>query len=130
MLGTREKDIYGAENLDDICAQIRAQATKLGFECDFVQSNHEGDIIDAIHTLQNCYCGCILNAGAFSHYSYAIYDAVKCIDKPIVEVHMSNIFSRETFRSTSVIAPACAGTVAGFGANSYLLALYALNNLV
>jgi 3-dehydroquinate dehydratase-2 len=98
--------------------------------CDFFQSNHEGEIIDKIHSVLTDYDGCIINAGAYTHYSYAIRDAVACIDKPFIEVHMSNVHSREEFRHKSVISEVCKGVIAGFGANSYLLAVSAMRDLL
>lgn len=118
MTGRREKGVYGEQSLDDINEEI-AKALK-GVECSFYQSNNEGDICTAI---QNAECdGIILNAGAFTHYSYAIRDAVASVNTPVVEVHMSNVFKREEFRRKSVISEVCAGTIVGFGKNSYILA--------
>ncbi|MBR6708729.1 MAG: type II 3-dehydroquinate dehydratase [Clostridia bacterium] len=124
LTGTREPDKYGTLTLDAINAGLAASAKELGAEVSFAQSNHEGELIDLIHAARGNYDGIVLNAGAFTHYSYAIRDAISAIAPlPVVEVHMSNIHAREEFRHTSVIAPVCAGQIAGFGHKSYHLAL-------
>ena len=130
MVGVREKGIYGAETAESIETQIKDYAKNSGFEADVYQSNHEGDLIDKIHASRDEYCGVIINAGALTHYSYALRDAIACVNIPYVEVHMSNIHSREEFRHTSVIAPVCVGQIAGFGKTSYFLAIEALKDLV
>ncbi|HHW46393.1 MAG TPA: type II 3-dehydroquinate dehydratase [Clostridiales bacterium] len=130
MLGTREKGIYGSQTLDEINQSISTYASSMRIKCDFYQSNSEGDIIDQIHRVKDEYDGCIINAGAYTHYSYAIHDAIKAVGKPFIEVHMSNVYSREEFRHKSVIAPACKGVIAGFGRNSYLLGISALYDLI
>lgn len=130
MLSKREPEIYGSESLEDINAKITACAEALNLQCDFFQSNSEGTIIDKIHSVLTDYDGCAINAGAYTHYSYAIFDAIKSVGKPFVEVHMSNVHKREEFRHISVISAACVGVIAGFGSNSYLLAVNALNELV
>lgn len=130
MVGVREKGIYGEETAQSIDAQIKAYAESNGFSADVFQSNHEGDLIDKIHLSKNEYVGAVINAGALTHYSYALRDAIACVKIPYVEVHMSNIHAREEFRHTSVIAPVCAGQIAGFGKNSYFLAINALKDLV
>ena len=129
MTGIRKKNVYGAQTLDDINAELLKYANEKGFEADFYQSNHEGDIIDKIHESKDKYDGVVINAGALTHYSYALRDAIACVKIPYVEVHMSNIHAREEFRHTSVIAPVCAGQIAGFGKNSYFLAINALKDL-
>lgn len=129
MVGIREKGVYGAETAESIEAQIREHAAFAGFECDVYQSNHEGDLIDKIHQSREIYSGAVINAGALTHYSYALRDAIACVSIPYVEVHMSNIHAREEFRHTSVIAPVCAGQIAGFGKLSYFLAIDALKEL-
>lgn len=118
MTGVREKGVYGTQTLDEINADIAA-ALK-GDECEFYQSNNEGDICTKLHTARAD--AVILNAGAYTHYSYAIRDAIASIKIPVIEVHMSNVFKREPFRAHSVISEVCAGTIAGFGKNSYILA--------
>ena len=130
MVGIREKGIYGAETADSIEAQVKEYAEQNGFSAEFFQSNHEGSLIDKIHEPRNLYAGVVINAGALTHYSYALRDAIASVEIPYVEVHMSNIHSREEFRHHSVIAPVCVGQIAGFGKNSYFLAVEALKNLV
>lgn len=130
MVGVREKGIYGTETSESIETQIREYAEKNGFTADVFQSNHEGDLIDKIHAAREYYNGAVINAGALTHYSYALRDAIASIKIPFVEVHMSNIHAREEFRHTSVIAPVCAGQIAGFGKNSYFLAIQALKDLM
>ncbi|MBQ9942064.1 MAG: type II 3-dehydroquinate dehydratase [Christensenellaceae bacterium] len=126
MTGIREKGVYGAKTLEDINADIAALAEQLGVEVEFYQSNHEGALIDRLHAAHGQLDGIILNAGAYTHYSYAIRDAIAAIDVPVVEVHISNVHAREEFRKISVIAPVCKGTVAGFGPKGYAMALRAL----
>lgn len=130
MVGVREKGIYGSEDADSIEEQIKSYARSNGFDADVFQSNHEGDLIDKIHASKDVYDGVVINAGALTHYSYALRDAIACIKIPFVEVHMSNIHAREEFRHKSVIAPVCAGQIAGFGKNSYFLAIEALKDLM
>lgn len=125
LTGARERNVYGAETLEQINAEIREFAKARGVETEFFQSNYEGDICTRLHNafLGNECDGVILNAGAFTHYSYAIRDAIASINIPVIEVHMSNIQAREEFRRTSVISEVCKGTVFGFGKRSYLLAV-------
>ena len=130
MLSIREPGVYGNQTLAEINSNIDTYAKAFDISCDFLQSNYEGAIIDAIHSVLEKYDGCIINAGAFTHYSYAIYDAIKAVNKPFIEVHLSNIHAREEFRHTSVIAPACVGSIAGFGKNSYFLAVNAMKELL
>jgi len=126
MLGVREPEVYGDMTLDAINTRIASEAEVMRIEVDFFQSNSEGGIIDAIQSAEGEADGIILNAGAYTHYSYAIRDAISSISVPCVEVHLSNIFARDDFRHDSVIAPVCAGHISGFGIKSYLLALRAL----
>lgn len=126
LTGLREPTHYGSATLDEINSALSEAASSLGIETVFFQSNHEGDIIDYIHSALDNFDGIILNAGAFTHYSYAIRDAIAAVKVPTVEVHMSNVHAREEFRHTSVIAPVCIGSIAGFGSFSYHLALAAL----
>ena len=124
LTGTRDPAHYGSLTLDEINARIAARAAELGAEVDFAQSNHEGVLIDTIQAARGVYDGIILNAGAYTHYAYAIRDAIGAIEPlPVVEVHMSNIHAREAFRHESVITPVCVGQICGFGWKSYLLAL-------
>ncbi len=120
MTGKREKSVYGSETLAEIDAEIAGFCEAHGAECEFFQSNLEGEICTRIQ--QSDADGIILNAGAFTHYSYAIRDAIASVQTPVVEVHMSNVAAREEFRHTSVIAPVCRGSVVGFGKMSYILA--------
>lgn len=129
LLGNRQPEIYGNTGLDEIISGLRSQFD--GVEIESCQSNCEGDIIDCI---QKCgfdeeYCGIILNAGAYTHTSLAIADAIAAVNNPVIEVHISNIFAREEIRHKSLIAPVCAGSISGFGVDSYRLAVYALLNL-
>ena len=130
LLGKREPRVYGNDSLLEIQTEIAALAKELGVQVEFFQSNHEGRIIDALHNAMDDMDGVVLNAGAFTHYSYAIRDAIAAIKIPVIEVHMSNIHSREEFRHTSVIAPVCRGSILGFGKNSYLLALRAVKGII
>lgn len=131
MVGTREKNIYGEENADTINQDIKSFAKNAGFECDIFQSNHEGDLIDKIHTTLGVYDGVVLNAGALTHYSYALRDAIASVTAvPFIEVHMSNVHKREEFRHKSVISAVCAGVICGFGKESYRLGIEALKGLI
>lgn len=130
LTGLREPGIYGKDTIESINNEISVYAGECGFECEIFQSNHEGAIIDKIHDAIDNFDGIVLNAGAYTHYSYAIRDAIAAVRLPCVEVHMSNIHSREEFRHTSVIAPVCAGQISGFGKNSYKLAVSALKNII
>ena len=125
MLGQREPEKYGYQTLEEINELIEEKAESLGFECDFLQSNYEGEIVTLLHNSED-YDGIILNAAAYSHYSIAIRDAISSISTPVIEVHMTNIHSRDDFRRVSVTAPVCHGSIVGFGVTSYLLALHAL----
>ena len=120
MTGRREQGVYGTQTLEDVNAEIAAYCKARGAECEFYQSNLEGEICTKIQTSNAD--GIILNAGAFTHYSYAIRDAIASVNTPVVEVHMSNVHKREEFRHTSVISEVCRGTILGFGKNSYILA--------
>ena len=130
LLGTREPDIYGHDTLDDIAGQLEDRARELGLEIDLRQSNHEGHLIDWLHEAQaHDARAVLLNAGGFTHTSVAIHDAIKAVRTPVIEVHLSNPHAREAFRHTSLIGQAARGTIAGFGALSYLLALEAAARL-
>ncbi len=128
LLGEREPGIYGCDTLKSINDEIYEAAKELGYDVTFFQSNSEGGIIDRLHEARLDCAGVILNAGAYTHYSYAIRDAISAIKIPVVEVHLSNVDNRDEFRKESVIAPVCSGSIAGFGKYSYILGLYALNN--
>lgn len=130
MVGIREKGVYGTETAESINRQILEKAGTLQLKCDIFQSNHEGDIVDKIHEAMGKYDGVVINAGALTHYSYALRDAIACVNIPFVEVHMSNIHKREEFRHKSVIAPVCVGQIAGFGKLVYFLGLEALKELM
>lgn len=130
LLGEREPGIYGSESLAGINEGLKIEADKLGVELDFYQSNHEGALIDRLHDARGKFDAIVLNAGAYTHYSIAIRDAIAAIKLPVVEVHLSNIHARESFRENSVIAPVCAGQISGFGAYSYTLGLYAAVNKI
>jgi 3-dehydroquinate dehydratase-2 len=127
LLGRREPEKYGSMSLDAINAMISARAEELGVSCSFFQSNSEGELVTAIQNADGL-DGVILNAGAYTHYSIAIRDAIAAISAPVVEVHLTNIHAREEFRRNSVISAVCRGTIAGFGPIGYVLALEALNN--
>jgi 3-dehydroquinate dehydratase II len=126
LLGTREVTIYGAENIETINDRCYKFAKELGVELDIYQSNSEGEIIDLIQAAPKQYKGIVINPGAYTHYSYAIRDAFAAVTLPAVEVHISNIHTREDFRHTSVIAPAINGQICGFGGDSYLLGIQAI----
>jgi 3-dehydroquinate dehydratase II len=126
LLGEREPHIYGSQTLAALNEQISSEARELGFEVQCEQYNGEGQLIDALHAARKQYAGVIINPGAYAHYSYAIADAITAIGLPVVEVHLSNIASREPFRRTSVTASACRAVVSGLGASGYVLALRAL----
>ena len=124
LLGAREPEIYGSDTLDDIAGMLEDRAREVGLEIDMRQSNHEGHLVDWLHEAQARQAkAVILNAGAFTHTSVALYDAVKAVVTPVIEVHLSNPHAREAFRHSSLIAPVARGTIQGFGALSYLLAL-------
>ena len=123
MTGRREKGVYGAQTLDEINEEIRAFCAEKGHSVDFFRSDLEGEVCRAIHGAEGKYDGIALNAGAFTHYSYAIRDAIASVSVPVVEVHMSNVHAREEFRKKSVLTEVCRGEVLGFGKNSYKLAL-------
>lgn len=131
LLGEREPGIYGDVSYESLCAMLTGKAQELGFsDCECYQSNHEGDIIDKLHSARTEYSGVIINAGALTHYSIALRDAIAAVHIPVIEVHISNVHKREEFRHHSVISPVCEGVIAGFGTNSYVLGLYALKNLL
>ena len=130
LLGTREPEIYGKTTLDDIHLLMNKSAAARGWQIDFRQSNHEGELVDAIQWARGKADAIIINAGAYTHTSVAILDALRTFEKPIIEVHLSNLFQRETFRHHSYITAAALGLVCGFGARGYVLALDALADVV
>lgn len=128
MTGTREPNIYGRTGYEEMMAQVERAAQSRGHEVTCFQSNYEGALIDEIQRAwRENYDGIIINPGAFTHYSYALHDALASVPIPAVEVHLSNIHAREAFRHQSVTASACVGQIAGFGATGYILAMDALN---
>lgn len=126
MLGKREVGIYGGKSMEDINADIASEARKLAVTVEYYQSNSEGELVTFIQQCRGRLHGIMLNAGAYTHYSIALRDAISAAQVPTVEVHISNIYKREPFRHTSVIAPVCIGQICGFGAYSYILGLRAL----
>ena len=130
MLGQREPEIYGAQTLADIEASLKAQTVKLGLHVDFRQSNLEGDLVTWIQEESQSCSGLIINSAAYTHTSVAILDALLNFAPPVIEVHLSNIFKREAFRHHSYISGAADGVICGLGANGYLLALSALNDII
>ena len=128
LLGEREPSVYGDNSLSAINGRLKEQAEKSGVEIEFYQSNCEGALIDKLHEARTQFDYIILNAGAYTHYSYAIRDAISAIKIPVIEVHLSNVHGREEFRHKSVISAVCKGVIAGFGEQSYALALqYAIS---
>lgn len=126
LVGEREPGIYGGESMSVIIERAVEYARKSGITAQYFQSNSEGGIIGALHAARLDCAAVILNAGAYTHYSYAIRDAIAAIKIPVIEIHMSNVFSREEFRQNSVISPVCAGSISGFGSDSYILAVKAV----
>lgn len=130
LLGLREPAIYGAATLKDVEARCRDHASGLGMSIDFRQSNVEGELVTWIHEARDKASGIAINAGAYTHTSVALHDALKAADLPSVEVHLSNVHKREAFRHHSFIAPAVNGVICGFGVESYVLALSALHSII
>ncbi|MFT6674198.1 MAG: 3-dehydroquinate dehydratase-2 [Sulfitobacter sp.] len=130
LLGTRQPEVYGSTTLADVNALCADKAQALGLELQFEQSNHEGVLIDHIHAAKGTHGGIVLNAGAYTHTSVALMDAIASVELPVVEVHLSNIHAREAFRHTSYIAPVAVGQICGFGAKGYLMALDALSDIL
>lgn len=126
LLGTREPAVYGSDSLQDINRRLESWADNAGIGLRIIQSNHEGEIIDAIHQAREWAAGIVINPGAYTHYSYAIRDAIAGVALPTIEVHLSNIHAREGFRRRSVIAAVCRGQICGLGWLGYRLALEAL----
>ena len=126
LLGTREPEIYGSATLADINAMLKKRAEEAGISIDFLQSNHEGVLVDAVQAARGKYNYIIFNAAAFTHYSIALRDAIAAVEVPVIEVHISNIHQREAFRHTSVLAPVALGQICGLGVASYMAALEAI----
>lgn len=129
LLGKRDINIYGDKSLEEINRELMEKAKKMGIELEIFQSNHEGEIIDRIHNYSGL-DGIIINPGALAHYSYSLRDAIEAVPIPVIEVHISNIFSREGFRARSVIAPVCTGFLSGFGWKVYTFALEIISKIV
>lgn len=129
LLGQREPEIYGRTTLADIEAQVREKAAPLKVEVDFRQSNLEGELVTWIQQAKGKFAVIVLNAAAYTHTSVALRDAISAVGVPTIEIHLSNVHAREEFRHKSLIAPVCRGVIAGFGANSYILALNAAINV-
>lgn len=127
LLGQRQPEVYGSATLADIEASCAAHASELGLDLTFVQSNHEGVMIDAVHAAKGVHGGLIINAGAYTHTSIALMDAVASVELPMVEVHLSNIHAREPFRHVSYLSKVAIGQICGFGPQGYLMALDALH---
>ena len=123
LLGSREPEVYGRDSYETLVARIQASAASMQVEAKVIQTNHEGEIIDHIHAARGEFDGLIVNPGAYTHYSYAILDALKAVAIPAVEVHLSNIHKREEFRRTSVTAPGCDGQICGLGQFGYVAAM-------
>lgn len=126
LLGTRQPDVYGSETLSDVEKMCRTHGQALEVEISCLQSNHEGALIDALHAAKSKFQGVVLNAGAYTHTSVALMDAIASVSLPVVEVHLSNIHARESFRHKSFIAPVALGQICGFGSHGYILAIDAL----
>jgi 3-dehydroquinate dehydratase-2 len=129
LLGTREPATYGSVSLAELDARIAREAELLGLHVTSVQHNSEGAIVEALHAARGSYDGIVINPGAFTHYAYAVRDAIAAVAIPTVEVHLTNTSAREPFRETSVVAAVCRGSISGFGVDSYCLALRALANV-
>jgi len=130
MLGVREPDVYGFKNLSAIALECEELASELGMAIDFRQSNDEGELVTIIQQAREGFSGLIVNAAAYTHTSIAIHDALKLLDVPVIEVHLSNIYKREAFRHHSYVSPIAAGVICGFGGHGYLLALQAMRALL
>jgi 3-dehydroquinate dehydratase-2 len=130
LLGTREPEVYGTATLADHVDATRRAAADLGLDVEHVQSNHEGGVVEALHGARGRCAAVIINPGAFTHYAWAIHDALAAFDGPVVEVHLSNPQAREPWRHTSVVAPVATATIAGLGGHGYLLAVRAVAQLL
>jgi 3-dehydroquinate dehydratase-2 len=130
LLGIRQPDIYGTATLDDHVARARAAAEGRGLTLEHVQSNHEGDLVEAVHAARGRVAAIIVNAAALTHYSWSLHDALAAFDGPVVELHLSNTAAREPWRHTSVVSPVATGTITGFGGHGYELAVDAVARLL
>ena len=130
LLGSRESDIYGSVTLAEIEQAVRELGSELGLDIIFMQTNHEGELVEAIHSMKNNASAIIINAAAYTHTSIAIHDALKSVNLPIIEVHLSNVFAREPFRHQSYISSVASGVICGFGLSSYLLAVRAIKGII
>ncbi|HET6793890.1 MAG TPA: type II 3-dehydroquinate dehydratase [Acidimicrobiales bacterium] len=130
LLGVREPEVYGTATLDDHVARARQEAEASGMTLEHLQSNHEGTLVDAVHSARHRCAAIVVNAGALTHYSWSLHDALAAFEGPVVELHLSNPAAREPFRHTSVVAPVAAGSVAGFGGLGYELAVRAVVRLL
>ncbi len=128
LLGTRQPEVYGRTTLDDLERLCTEEGKRLGLDVTCEQSNHEGALIDLIHEARGMHDGIVLNAGAYTHTSIALMDAIASVELPVVEVHLSNIHARESFRHSSYIAPVAIGQICGFGPLGYVMALHALQD--
>lgn len=128
MLGKREPEVYGNTSYDMLCSAIKAEADNLEIDVDIKQSNIEGELVTMLQQADDEYDGVVFNPAAYTHYSIALYDAIKAISIPVVEVHLSNIHSRETFRQHTVTTAACIGQICGFGIDSYMLGMRAISD--
>ena len=126
LLGTRQPEVYGTATLDDHVALARSVAGELGLELEHLQSNHEGELVEAVHGARGRAAAIIVNAAALTHYSWSLHDALACFEGPVVELHLSNTAGRERWRHTSVISPVASGTIPGFGGHGYRLAVEAV----
>ena len=126
LLGIREPDIYGASTLDDHVKGATAVAADLGMDLEHLQSNHEGELVDAVHAARGRVAAIIVNAAAMTHYSWSLRDALAAFDGPVVELHLSNTAARESWRHTSVVSPVASGVISGFGGHGYWLAVQAV----
>ena len=130
LLGNRENNIYGNHSLEEIKKQSEEKSSELNLECFFCQSNNEGELINFIHSVEKEYDGLIINPAAFTHTSVALLDALRSISKPKIEIHLSNIYTREEYRKKSITSEGVDGLICGFGSLSYILAIEAINNLI
>ena len=130
LLGEREPETYGDETLEEHVEAAKNKAAERGFIIEHFQSNHEGEIVDSIHAARNRCSGIIINPGAFTHYAWSIHDALSSFEGPVIELHISNPASREPWRHTSVVAPVSSGTIAGFGAKGYQMAIDAIVGMI